>query len=80
MKRLSQILVFGLVLMTLPASAQAPGPGLTPGDQPLRPASELPLGLEDVGFDFVFAEHFSQLAFEFGKTSTVSFLLLFYLL
>ena len=51
MKRLSQILIFGLVLMTLPVSAQMPGLGLTSNDQPLRPASQLPLGLEDVGFD-----------------------------
>jgi protein SCO1/2 len=51
MKRLGQILIFGLVLMTLPVSAQMPGLGLTSNDQPLRPASQLPLGLEDVGFD-----------------------------
>jgi protein SCO1/2 len=51
MKRLSQILIFGLVLMTLSVSAQMPGLGLTSNDQPLRPASELPLGLEDIGFD-----------------------------
>lgn len=51
MKRLGQILIFGLVLMTLSVSAQMPGLGLTSNDQPLRPASELPLGLEDIGFD-----------------------------
>lgn len=51
MKRLGQILIFGLVLMTLSVSAQMPGLGLTSNDQPLRPASQLPLGLEDVGFD-----------------------------
>ncbi len=51
MKRFSQILIFGLVLMTLSVSAQMPGLGLTSNDQPLRPASELPLGLEDIGFD-----------------------------
>ncbi|MGK0190763.1 MAG: protein SCO1/2 [Verrucomicrobiales bacterium] len=51
MKRFSQILMFGLALMTLPVSAQMPAPGSPLDGGAQTPAGQMPAGLEDVGFD-----------------------------
>lgn len=51
LKRISQLLMFGLVLMALPVFAQTTAHGSNSTNEPLTPAGQFPLGLEEVGFD-----------------------------